>query len=176
MPGDTDTQNTAFYDPHIQKYVAYVRSNCWQRDKQGKRIGKPSRRVARAESDDFRRFPQVSRKQADDWRPPPKLSEVLSEDEHDPGGKWGSGIYTSAATVYPYAKGVYLFFPTLMRYDTGECTIQLATSRDGIHLHRKFHRPYVPPNPNAKRVGQQVAYTAYMGAGQGRTLDVWLRN
>jgi len=61
MPGDTDTQNAAFYDPNIKKYVVYVRSNCWQRDATGKRIGRPSRRVARAESDDFRRFPQVSR-------------------------------------------------------------------------------------------------------------------
>ncbi len=175
MPGDTDTQNAAFYDPTIKKYVVYVRSNCWQRDKTGKRIGKPSRRVARAESDDFRHFPQVSRKQADDWRPPPKLNEILSEDEHDPGGRWGSGIYTSAATMYPYAPGVYLFFPTLMRYDTGECTIQLGTSRDGIHVHRRFHRPYVPPNPNAKRVGQQLAYTAYMGPGMVRVKDeIWM--
>ncbi len=175
MPGDTDTQNAAFYDSNIKKYVVYVRSNCWQRDKTGKRIGRPSRRVARAESGDFRRFPQVSRKQADDWRPPAKLNEILSEDEHDPGGKWGSGIYTSAATIYPYAPGVYLFFPTLMRYDTGECTIQLATSRDGNQVQRRFHRPYVPPNPNAKRVGQQLAYTAYMGPGMVRVKDeIWM--
>ncbi len=175
MPGDTDTQNVAFYDPNIKKYVAYVRSNCWQRDDNGKRVGRPSRRVARAESDEFRGFPQVARKQADDWRPPPKLNEILSEDEHDPGGKWGSGIYVSAATIYPYAPGVYLFFPTLMRYDTGECTIQLATSRDGIHVHRRFHRSYVPPNPNAKRVGKQLAYTAYMGPGMTRVGDeLWM--
>lgn len=175
MPGDTDTQDVAFYDPNIKKYVAYVRSNCWRRDKNGKRIGRPSRRVARAESDDFLRFPQVSRKQADDWRPPAKLNEILAEDEQDPGGKWGSGIYTSAATVYPYALGVYLFFPTLMRYDTGECTIQLATSRDGIHLERRFHQPYVPPNPNAKRVGKQLAYSGYMGPGMVRVQDqLWM--
>jgi len=175
MPGDTDTQNSAFYDPMIKKYVVYVRSNCWQRDATGKRIGRPSRRVARGESDDFLRFPQVARKQADDWRPPAELNEVLAEDEHDPGGKWGSGIYTSAATVYPYAPGVYLFFPTLMRYDTGECTIQFATSRDGIHIDRRFHHPYVPVNPNAKRVGQQVAYSAYMGPGMVRVKDeIWM--
>lgn len=175
MPGDIDTQNAAFYDPMIKKYVVYVRSNCWRRDETGKRIGRPSRRVARAESDDFLRFPQVARKQADDWRAPPQLNEILSEDEHDPGGKWGSGIYTSAATLYPYAPGVYLFFPTLMRYDTGECAIQLATSRDGIQVDRRFHRPYVPVNPNAKRVGQQVAYTAYMGPGMVRVKDeIWM--
>ncbi len=175
MPGDTDTQNVAFFDTNINKYVVYVRSNCWQRDKTGKRTGPPSRRVARAESDDFRRFPQVSRKQADDWRPPPKLNEILSEDELDPGGTWGSGIYTSAATVYPFAPRVYLFFPTLMRYDTGESTIQLATSRDGIHVQRKFHSAYVPPNPNAQRVGKQIAYTAYMGPGMVRVKDeIWM--
>ena len=175
MPGDTDTQNVAFYDPHIKKYVAYVRSNCWQRDENGKRIGRPSRRVARAESDDFRRFPQASRKQADDWRPPPGLSEILAEDEQDPGGTWGSGIYVSAATIYPYAPGVYLFFPTLMRYDTGECTIQFATSRDGIHVQRRFHQSYVPPNPNAKRVGTQLAYSGYMGPGMVRVNDqLWM--
>ena len=175
MPGDTDTQDVAFYDPNIKKYVAYVRSNCWQRDESGKRIGRPSRRVARAQSNDFRQFPQTSRKQADDWRPPPGLDEILAEDEQDPGGKWGSGIYTSAATIYPYAPGVYLFFPTLMRYDTGECTIQLATSRDGIHVQRRFHQPYVPPNPNAKRLGKQLAYSGYMGPGMVRVADqLWM--
>ncbi|MEO1996424.1 MAG: hypothetical protein ABGZ17_14235, partial [Planctomycetaceae bacterium] len=77
--------------------------------------------------------------------------------------------------IYPYAPGVYLFFPTLMRYATGECTIQFATSRDGIQVHRRFHRPYVPVNPNAKRVGQQVAYTAYMGPGMVRVKDeLWM--
>jgi hypothetical protein len=175
MPGDTDTQNVAFYDPNIKKYVAYVRSNCWQRDKNGKRVGRPSRRVARAESDNFRSFPQVARKQADDWRPPPGLREILTEDEHDPGGRWGSGIYASAATIYPYAPGVYLFFPTLMRYDTGQCTIQFATSRDGIHVQRRFHQAYVPPNPNAKRVGKQLAYSGYMGPGMVRVKDeLWM--
>jgi hypothetical protein len=175
MPGDTDTQDVAFYDPNIKKYVAYVRSNCWQRDESGKRIGRPSRRVARAQSDDFRQFPQASRKQADDWQPPPGLDEILAEDERDPGGKWGSGIYTSAATIYPYAPGVYLFFPTLMRYDTGECTIQLATSRDGIHVQRRFHQSYVPPNPYAKRLGKQLAYSGYMGPGMVRVADqLWM--
>ena len=58
--------------------------------------------MARAESDNILHFPQVARKQADDWRPPQQLNEILVEDERDPGGKWGSGIYTPAATIYPY--------------------------------------------------------------------------
>ena len=62
-----------------------------------------------------------------------------------------------------------------MRYDTGECTVQLATSRDGIHVKRRFHRSCVPPNPNAKRVGKQLAYTAYMGPGMMRVGDeLWM--
>ncbi|MCH7888891.1 MAG: hypothetical protein IIA00_06390, partial [Proteobacteria bacterium] len=68
-----------------------------------------------------------------------------------------------------------MFFPTLMRYDTGQCTIQLATSRDGIHVERRFHEPYVPPNPNAKRVGKQIAYAAYMGPGMTRVKnELWM--
>jgi hypothetical protein len=176
MPGDTDTVNVAFYDPNIRKYVAYVRSDCWQRDKDGKRIeGEPSRRVARSESDDFRKFPPVSRRWSDDWREFPGLNEILAGDENDPGGAWGSGIYNSAATIYPFAPGVYLFFPTLMEYDTGLCTIQFATSRDGVHIQRRFRQPYVPLNPNAKRLGKQIAYSAYMGPGITRVGDeLWM--
>ena len=62
-----------------------------------------------------------------------------------------------------------------MRYDTGECTAHPATSRDGIHVKRRFHRSCVPPNPNAKRVGKQLAYTAYMGPGMARAGDeLWM--
>ena len=88
---------------------------------------------------------------------------------------WGSGLYGAAATVYPFAPGVYLFFPTLMEYDTGLCYVQFASSRDGIHLDRRFRQAYVPIDPAAKRLGRQVAYNAYMGPGVIRVGDeIWM--
>ena len=42
-------------------------------------------------------------------------------------------------------------------------------------MERRFREPYVPPNPNAKRVGDQIAYTAYMGPGMTRVKnELWM--
>jgi len=161
MPWGTDTQNVVLYDPKIAKYVVYVRDNHYRRDKDGKRIGPASRRVARAESTDFTDLPRAV--------------EVLAPDDQDPGGEWGCGIYNTAAMLYPFAPGVYLFFPTIMHYDTSLCTIHFATSRDGIHIERRFREPYVLPNPSARRLGKQIAYTAYMGPSMARVGDeIWM--
>lgn len=161
MSWSTDTQNVAFYDPHTRRYVAYVRLNTRRAGSGNDPKAPASRRVARSESADFQNFP--------------KPVEILAPDEKDPGGPWGSGLYTSAATVYPFAPNVYLFFPTLMEYDTALCTIQFASSRNGINIERRFRKPYVPLNPNAKVLGGQTAYAAYMGPGMIRLRDeIWM--
>ena len=161
MPHGTDTQNVVFHDNRIAKYVIYVRHNHYRTDRDGKRIGSASRRVSRAESVDFTSFPGAL--------------EILAPDDQDPGGKWGCGIYNTAATLYPFAPGLYLFFPTIMQHDTGLCTIHFATSRDGVHIERRFREPYVLPNPGARRLGKQTAYTAYMGPGMVRVGDeIWM--
>ena len=161
MPGGTDTQNVAFYDPNIKKYVVYVRRNFYRTDVDGNRIRPASRRVGRSESQDFRSFPSSV--------------EILAPDENDPGGQWGSGLYNTAATLYPFAPRTYLFFPTWMAYSNNVCTIQFASSRDGVHVERRHREPYVLPNPNAKRLGEQIGYTAYMGPGMSRVNDeIWM--
>jgi len=161
MPWGTDTQNVILYDPKIAKYVAYVRYNHYRRGNDGSRIGPASRRVGRCESEGFSSFP--------------KAVEILAPDGRDPGGEWGCGIYNTAATRYPFAPDLYLFFPTLMRYDTKLCTIHFATSRDGVHIERRFREPYVLPNPNAPRLGKQVGYTAYMAPSMARVGDeIWM--
>ncbi len=162
MPAGTDTQNVAFYDPKTGRYVAFVRHNLQERDEQGRPIpNRVSRRVARSESEDFTRFP--------------KPVDLFGTDEKDPGGRWGSGIYNSAATLYPPVPGLYLFFPSLIRHDTGQVTIQFATSRDGRRVERRFRESYVQPDPNASRLGDQLAYVAYMGPGLTRVGDeIWM--
>jgi len=161
MPAGTDTQNVVVYDRRLGKYVAYVRRNVYRKDDKGERYGPSSRRIGRSQSDTFDSFP--------------KPVEILGPDEQDPGGAFGSGLYNTAATIYPYAPGLYLLFPTLMNYQTQLCTIQLATSRDGINVERRFREPYVLPNPNAKRVATQTGYTAYMAPGMSRMGDeIWM--
>jgi hypothetical protein len=43
-----------------------------------------------------------------------------------------------------------------------------------VHVDRRFREPYVPINPNAKRLGRQIAYTGYMGTGMIRIgNEIW---
>jgi len=157
MPAGTDTQNAAFFDPNLNKYVAYVRKNNYRKDTEGNSIRPAARCIARSESADFQKFPR------------PEI--VLAPDDDDPGGRWGSGLYNSAAVLYPFAPRVYLFFPSVMEYATSLTAIQIATSRDGVRIDRRFREFYVPIHPNARRLGDQIAYTAYMGPGMIRVGD-----
>ncbi|MGC9316421.1 MAG: hypothetical protein ACP5KN_00125 [Armatimonadota bacterium] len=159
--GGTDTQNVCFWDPYIERYVAYVRVNVYRRDEEGRPVGQASRRIGRSESEVFREFPPAV--------------EIAAPDADDPGGEWGCGLYNSAASIYPFAPGVYLFFPSVHHYDTGLCEIMFASSRDGIHLDRRFRQAYVPIDPGARRLGEQIGYSAYMGPGMIRVGDeLWM--
>ncbi|MGD9497297.1 MAG: hypothetical protein AB7Y46_13445 [Armatimonadota bacterium] len=159
--GGTDTQNVCFWDPYRQAYVAYTRVNVYRKDEDGEPYGQASRRIGRSESPVFREFPPAE--------------EIAAPDEDDPGGEWGCGLYNSAATLYDWAPGVYLFFPSVQHYDTGLVEITFASSRDGIHLDRRFRQPYVPIDPAAVRLGDQIGYSAYMGPGMIRVGDeLWM--
>ncbi len=159
--GGTDTQNVCFWDPYRQAYVAYSRVNIYRRDDRGEPSGQASRRIGRSESPVWREFPRAE--------------EIAAPDEDDPGGAWGCGLYNSAATLYDWAPGIYLFFPSVQHYDTGLVEITFASSRDGIHLDRRFRERYVPVDPTAVRVGDQIGYSAYMGPGMIRMGDeLWM--
>ncbi len=159
--GGTDTQNVCFWDPHLERYVAYCRVNVYRKDDQGEPFRPASRRIGRSESKLFREFPRAV--------------EIAAPDELDPGGAWGSGLYNSAATIYPFAPGVYLFFPSVHHYGSGLCEITFASSRDGVQLDRRFRQSYVPVDPGARHLGEQIGYSAYMGPGMVRVGDeLWM--
>ena len=154
MPWGVDTQCAGFYDPNIEKYVAYVRKNV---DIEGV----TSRQIARSESTDFTDFPGAT--------------VVMAPDELDYNGALGVGIYNSGAVLYPEAPGIYLFFPSILQHDTRLSTIQLGVSRDGVDIDRPFRTPYVEIPEDAPVQGDQIGYSTYMGPGMIRMGDeLWM--
>lgn len=120
----SDTGNVAFWDERISRYVAYVRT--WT----------PMRMVGRCEFDDLTDFG--------------KEQVVFGYDEDDPPDM---DFYTNAAVKYPFAKDVYLIFPSAYFHypeppvgkfrNDGPLDIRLAVSRDGIHFSRPERSAYI---------------------------------
>jgi hypothetical protein len=181
LPIWCDTQNQAFYDPHIKKYVAYVRG----------RVNK-LRSVFRGESKELDRVPWPYEIKPETEIGPggliPKMIHeewpvVIESDSLDPPY---TDIYTPNVHIYPYADSrVYLaFLPVYRRYkffesfgrDTrgqykndGPVETQLAVSRDGIHW-KRYHEPYIPLGTSNETDGGCI----YMGVGMIRQGDeIW---
>jgi hypothetical protein len=181
LPIWCDTQNQAFYDPYIGKYVAYVRS-------------RPNklRAVSRSESLQLDNLPWPYEIKPETEVGPggliPKLiyeewPTVIKSDSLDPAY---TDIYTPNVHIYPYADSrVYLaFLPVYRRYkffdsfgrDTrgkykndGPIEIQLAVSRDGINW-KRYHEPYIPLGRNNETDGGCL----YVGVGMIRQGDeIW---
>lgn len=135
-----DSQDVAFWDDTIGKYVLFVR---WNHEKL-------DRSIARSESADFEHFPQ------------PQL--VLTPDPVDP---VITDLYYSAAVKYPYADSAYLLFPTVFYHaplDKGGpdgCEAQLATSRDGVSFARPWRKAFLGVGLEGRFDASQV----YMGPG-----------
>ena len=143
MPWYTDTENIAFWDTRLKKYVAYVRWNEYLRVEDGALRGSfDYRAVARSESDDFEHFP-----------PPRKILEpdFTHPDDAD---LWGGGLYDSAAVQYPWAADSYFIFTAAYHHTSDTTDIQLATSRDGIRFTR-WREPR----------GAFVSHMLYVGSG-----------
>ncbi len=126
MPWYSDTQNVAFWDDRLERYVAYVRWNEHLHvDEGGRQVGSfDYRAIARSESVDFANFPA-----------PEKILEPdfsLVEDADQSGG----GLYNTAAIKYPLAADAYLIFTSAYHHTSDTLDIQLAISRDGIHFDR----------------------------------------
>ncbi len=132
MPWYTDTLNVAFWDDRIHRYVAFVR---WNEhlliDETGNQVGSfDYRTIARAESEDYERFPEPVKVEEPDF--------TLSEDEDQAGG----GLYNTGAIKYADADDCYFIFPSAYHHTSDTLDIQLATSRDGIQFDR-WLEPFV---------------------------------
>jgi hypothetical protein len=100
----SDTQNIAYYDAFLKKYVAYLRTWIMGR-----------RAIGRAESDNFRHFPL----------PATILWPGCSAGPTD---TW----YANAKTVYPGTEDYHLMFPKRWRIAEDRFFCHVATSPDGI--------------------------------------------
>jgi hypothetical protein len=100
----SDTQNTAYYDPFLKKYVAYLRTWIMGR-----------RAVGRAESDNFRHFP---------------LPETILWPgcSVEPTDTW----YANGKTVHPGAEDYHLIFAKRWHIAEDRFFAHMATSPDGI--------------------------------------------
>lgn len=111
----SDTQTVCFWDDRLSRYVIYCR--LWD----------PTRSVGRAESTDFRAFPDASR--------------VLACDAKDPDD---ADLYNNAALKYPWADNAYFIFTSMYHHNADNLDVHLAVSRDGIHWWRPERRPFIP--------------------------------
>ena len=180
-----DTQNQAFWDERIGRYVAYLRN--WVptgRDEEWLGTVGPWRRaVARWETDDL--TSRVGWQLTDSpvrmrgvALLTSELPTVLALDDLDPPDM---DIYTPSVVKYPSADDVYISTFSAYRHFTeaeildaeprendGLMEIQLAVSRDGITWDRPDRRPYVRIEPDGPR--SQMVYSALGMVIRGHTI------
>jgi len=152
-----DTNNLAFYDDRIGRYVAYVRS--WD----------PLRAVGRCEFDDLSDFgPDTIVLSCDD-----DDQETLDKSRFT-----DVSFYNFSAIKYPYAANAYMAFPSAFYHypeppvgrlpNDGVADIQLAVSRDGVEWSR--------PSRGSFMALQDDEYGLYMATGivrQGDELSLY---
>ena len=124
--GDTalDTHNLCTFDPHLGRYVAYLRGHLERR-----------RLVRRAEGEDFRRLGEP--------RP------CLMCDPQDP---CDDDIYNPCYCAYP-GGSLYLMFPSFYHRIESTVDVQLATSRDSYSWSRPERRPIIDRLCNGEEYG-----------------------
>ena len=101
----SDTQNVAYYDTTLKKYVGFFRMNYAGR-----------RHIGRSETDDFRSWPM----------PTPVLASLNEQSPH-------VDYYLNARCNYPGSEDVHLMFPMLYDRATDFSDIHLASSYDSAH-------------------------------------------
>ncbi|MEO6436578.1 MAG: hypothetical protein ABIP55_12575 [Tepidisphaeraceae bacterium] len=127
-PWTPDSQQNAFYDPDLKKYVAYLRAF------HDGGIDAEKRSVARVVLDDIEK----------PWDAKPQI--VFSADDQDPSDV---DFYTNAAVKYPWADDAYFMFPAAYHHfeerygNDGLLDSSAAVSRDGIAWKRPDRGPYV---------------------------------
>ena len=154
----SDTHDVAFWDPVIDKYVAYIKYIGYF-DSEGERVRPELPHGVR----EGRKLWRMTTDRLDQW-PEPEL--VLAMDQGDPRG---ADFYNSAAIRYPHADRAYFVFPSAYYHYVGETArrndgsmdIQLAVSRDGVHFSRPSRSPFVRKGPD----GSYDSGHMYMGRG-----------
>lgn len=144
--GHFDTQNQAFWDDRLKRYVAYVRR--WEGYSE-KRVPLCCRQVGRSVTGDLANWPE------------PEV--VFGYDKDDP---VESDPYTPCVVKYPGTSNAYLMFPSAYfhhpyKRNDGPLDIQLGVSRDGINWRRIQREPYL-------RLGLDGSFddgALYMGVG-----------
>ena len=156
-----DTQNLAFWDNRLGRYVAYLRGRSKRSD------GSLRRAVARWETTDLTgRMGWDLEGAADERRIVTQRPIVIACDDDDPDDM---DIYTPSVVKYPAVDDVYLatmsmyhhFTPAEMQEVDPPCNdglmdIQLAVSRDGVDWSRPDRRPYVGIDHTGP--GQRMVY------------------
>ena len=156
-----DTQNMAFWDNRIGRYVAYFRGFSKFPD------GRLRRAVARWETDDLTsRDGWDLENEENDRQIVDQLPIVIACDDDDPSDM---DIYTPSVVKYPGVDDVYLATMSMYHHFTpneiakgvpprndGLMDIQLAVSRDGIAWDRPDRRPYVGIEPEGP--AQRMVY------------------
>ncbi len=122
---ECDTDNAAYYDEFLGKYVVYTRLYWMSR-----------RMIARAESDDFRH-----------WTP---VEPVVQPPLDDP---LNSDLYLNARTTYPGEPSYHLMFPLLYERFTQTSVVHLYSSIDGIRWQRVPGGPVLSPSTPDKPDG-----------------------
>lgn len=117
LVNECDTDNAAYYDEFLGKYVVYTRLYWMSR-----------RMIARAESDDFRHWTPVE----------PVIQPPLD-------GPLNSDLYLNARTTYPGEPSYQLMFPLLYERLTQTSVVHMYSSIDGIRWHRVPGGPVVTP-------------------------------
>jgi len=126
-----DTDNTVYYDEWLQRYVLYTRYMRHDR-----------RTIARAESEDFRR-----------WSP---VEPIVTPSLQDP---CSYDVYTNARSAYPGLPEHHLMFPMIYRRDTQTSEIHVYTSMDGVLWDRVPGGPVLEPSEPAGWDGKFVVAT-----------------
>jgi len=175
LPLNPDTQNQAFWDDRIGKFVAYLRAWC------------PKRCVARVEIDNILdpwpfkpRSDKIYDSQTPEKWPTPttELPIVFRYDDKDPDNL---DHYNPCVIKYPFAEDVYFMFPSAYLHfpeppigkyrNDGLLDIQIATSRDGIHWNRLTRDSYI----RLGKEGELDSKAIYMLVGMIRKGDeIWM--
>lgn len=134
----SDTQTVAFWDPSLKQYVGFFRS--WETDTRAHQ-GKPVRCIARAETDDFDRWPTPATIRAPDEADGPHTD-----------------LYNNGACRYESGGDVaYLIFASTFHHDTDTCDVELMTSRDSRSWQRFSRAKIIATGPAAWDAGTVYA-------------------
>ncbi len=178
-PRGMDSQNVAFYDTRLNRYVAYVRVNL--------AMSAPSQHQPYFDPLSLRNYGRkgsyflraIGRSVTDDLSKFPTPEVVLQPDERDPrfDGVGVMDLYTPQVVLYPHAQDAYYLFTAryfhyedwVLRDDlsgyplsgvetlnTGTLDIGFAASRDGVHWERYQRQPWIPLGPEGSFDSNQM--------------------